>query len=104
MTEKSSLEREIERHEMVRVPAGASALVIFLVLCLAALGFYAFTLYQENIAKDRTIRAVTFEKDALSNKLIRLERQLAKRESPLSTGNEIIEGNPGTSREQKESE
>jgi hypothetical protein len=79
MTDKSPLEREIERRELVKTPKRIIIILIILSLGLGVLGGYAYKLRQE-LSEMKQKLAVTREscaqeRDALSEKLTRLERE-----------------------------
>lgn len=79
MSDKSQLEREIERRELVRKPLSVLVLIAFLSIGLGALGVYTFKLKQELSIKEQEIVLIknNFDKEKvdLLNKIRRLEKE-----------------------------
>jgi len=77
--DKSQLEREIERREIVKKPLSVLILIALLSVSLGALGVYTFKLRQELLVKKEEIvlikREFNNEKVNLINKIKRLERE-----------------------------
>jgi hypothetical protein len=55
MSEKSPLEKDIERHEFLKVPLSVLVLIAFLSICLGGLGVYSYKLKQELTMKEQEI-------------------------------------------------
>ncbi len=79
MSDKSQLERDIERRELVKKPLGILVLIAFLSVSLGALGVYTFKLKQELSIKEQEIVLIknNFDKEKanLLNKIRRLEKE-----------------------------
>jgi hypothetical protein len=79
ISDKSPLEREIERRELVKTPKRVIVIVIILSLILGVLGGYAYKLRQElsemkqNLAVTR--ESCAQERDTLSEKLSTIEKE-----------------------------
>lgn len=55
MSDKSDLERDIELHELYRIPAAVKILIAFLIICLCALSLYTIHLKKELSKKEQEI-------------------------------------------------
>lgn len=77
MSDKSPIELDIERRELVRKPLSFFIIIAFLSLCLGALGVYTFKIRQELLKKEQEITLIkdSFdeEKVILVNKIRMLE-------------------------------
>jgi hypothetical protein len=85
MSDKTPLERDIERHERFKVPASMYIIVILLLLCIAAVGFYTFNLQKALVQKDSEIDLIKEdfikEKKRLVDKIKQLEKSASKQPS-----------------------
>lgn len=90
MSEKTQLEREIERRELVKKPPGLLVLVAFLCVCIGALGVYTFKLKQELSIKEQEITLIKNNFDKEKELLINEIRKLGGR-------HEALESDPGLS-------
>ncbi len=77
MSDKTQLEREIERQEMERKPRGFFILVTLLLICLATAGAYALKFRHDLSIKEKELSLIKYncdnEKAAFSNKVKELE-------------------------------
>jgi|Deesub1362A_J573_1020465.scaffolds.fasta_scaffold00230_50 hypothetical protein len=83
MMDKTRLEHDIERHEMVRTPLCVKLLIVILMAMLAATGPYIYKLRKE--IKERDLRIITM-KEAFKKEKAELLRRI--RESSLTQGEE----------------
>lgn len=87
MSDKTQLERDIERRELVKKPLSVLILIAFLSVSLGALGVYTFKLKQELSIKEQEIVLIKSnfdkEKAELLNKIRRLGREHMVLESDL---------------------
>jgi hypothetical protein len=85
MSDKTPLERDIERHERFKVPASMYIIVILLLACVAAVGFYTFNLQKDLVRKDNEIDLIKEdfikEKKRLMDKIKQLEKSASKQPS-----------------------
>jgi predicted DNA-binding antitoxin AbrB/MazE fold protein len=85
--DKTQLERDIERRELVKKPLSVLILIAFLSVSLGALGVYTFKLKQKLSIKEQEIVLIKSnfdkEKAELLNKIRRLEREHTALESDL---------------------
>jgi len=79
MSDKSPLEKDIERHELVKMPARVIVLFAFMLFGLGVLGIYSFKLRQELFINRQEIALIksSFEKKSaeLLNKIRMLEKE-----------------------------
>lgn len=77
MSDKTQLEREIERQEMARKPRGFLILAALLLICLAAAGAFAIKFRHDLSIKEKELSLIKYncnnEKTAFSNKIKELE-------------------------------
>ena len=78
MSDKTPLERDIERHERFKVPASMYIIVILLLLCVAAVGVYTFNLQKNLVQKDNEIDLIKEEFRKEKSRLIDKIKQLEK--------------------------
>lgn len=80
MSDKTQLEREIERQEMARKPRGVFILVAFLLICLITAGAYALKLRHDLSIKENELSLIKYncnnEKAEFSNKIKELKEKL----------------------------
>ncbi len=85
MSDKTPLERDIERHERFKVPASMYIIVVLLLICVAAVGVYTFTLQKSLLDKDSEIAMIKDEfrkeKSSLIEKIKQLERDAPNKAS-----------------------
>jgi Tfp pilus assembly protein PilN len=79
MSDKSPLEKDIERRELLKVPFSVVLFIALLLVCVGVLGFYVYTLRQELTMKrqDITLLKRDFNKkeSKFTNEILRLERE-----------------------------
>jgi len=79
MSDKTPLERDLERNERFKVPLSMYILVILLLACVAAVGFYTFNLQQDLLKKDQDVALIKEkfrnEKDGLIERIKKLEKE-----------------------------
>jgi len=82
-TDKTPLEKDIERREMVKIPLSAFILLIILSISLGMLGVYTIKLRQELSIKEQEIalinRNYNNEQKKLLNEIERLKRECLPR-------------------------
>ena len=85
MSDKTPLERDIERHERFRVPVSMYIIVILMLISLAAVGVYTFNLQKSLLKKDNEIALMKEEflkeKSRLVDKIKQLEKGASKQPS-----------------------
>lgn len=79
MSDKTPLERDIERNEQYKVPASVTILIVLLLLGLGVIGVYTFDLKQKLSAKDDEIKLLKkqfrTEKVGLLSRMKKVEQQ-----------------------------
>lgn len=89
MSDKTPLERDIERKELAKKPLIILTLFAFFAISLGALGTYTFKLKQELSTKEQEIvlikRTYDNEKKELLSKIKRLEREHETLKSDLKS-------------------
>lgn len=77
MSDKTPLERDIERNEMFRTPIGIKILIILLVAGFCAVGIYALDLKHDLSAKEQEIALI---KDIFQEERVELIEELKRLE------------------------
>jgi hypothetical protein len=80
MSDKTQLEMEIERQEMLKKSRGVFILVAILLICLVTAGAYTLKLRQDLSIKEKELSLTKYncnnEKAEFSNKIKKLEEEL----------------------------
>lgn len=80
MSDKTPLERDIERNEQYKIPVSVTVLIVLLLLGLGVIGVYTFDLKQKLLAKDDEIKLLKTrfrtEKVELLSRMKKVERQI----------------------------
>jgi len=87
MVDKTRLEHDIERHEMLRTPLCVKLLIVILVAIVAAAGSYIYKLREE--IRERDHKIITME-EAFKKEKAELLRKI--KESSLDGGQEVQSG------------
>ena len=83
MSDKSPLEKDIERHELVKTPARVLVLFAFMLLGLGVLGIYSFKLRQELFMNRQEIVLIKSNFEKKSAELLNRIRMLEKENEAL---------------------
>jgi hypothetical protein len=79
MSEKSPLEMDVERRELLKVPFGAVFFIALLLICIGMLGFYAYRLRQIIAIQSHEIILLKSDlnkkETKFTNQILRLERE-----------------------------
>jgi hypothetical protein len=92
MTDKSQLEKDIERREFIRKPLSVLVLIALLSIGLGVLGVYTFELKQELLTREQEIISVKNDCDKKKTRLLNRIRELEKAQRELRAGSESITG------------
>lgn len=79
MSEKSPLEKDIERRELLKVPSSVILFIVLLLVCIGVLAFYANTIRQELTMKKQDINLLKSDfnqkESKFTNEIMRLEKE-----------------------------
>lgn len=79
MPDKSPLEKDIERRELLKVPSSVILFIVLLLVCIGVLGYYANTLRQELSSKKQDIALLKSDfnkkESKFTSEILRLENE-----------------------------